>query len=101
MERMEKNGVEVLPKNVVAAQHSGKGQVDWWNKPHYKNPEVQKYSTVLFVPPTPGGALAKQMQLRETQINSGTDDRIKVVERGGQKLKSILVQNKIDQGVVL
>ena len=69
----------------------GKGQVDWWNKPHYKNPEVQKYSTVLFVPPTPGGALAKQMQLRETQINSGTDDRIKVVERGGQKLKSILV----------
>ena len=70
----------------------GKGQVDWWNKPHYKNPEVQKYNTVLFVPPTPGGALAKQMQLREIQINSGTDDRIKVVERGGQKLRSILVQ---------
>lgn len=26
MERMEKNGVEVLPKNVVAAQHSMSGQ---------------------------------------------------------------------------
>ena len=25
MERMEKNGVEVLPKNVVAAQHSDIG----------------------------------------------------------------------------
>ena len=77
---------------ILDQKQRGKGQADWWNQPHYKNPEVQKYDTILFVPPTPGGALAKQMQVRENQINSGTEDRIKIVERGGIKLKRILVQ---------
>ena len=70
----------------------GKGRVDWWNKAHYSNKENPKYDTILFVPPTPGGRLAKQMQLREAQLNFGSDHRIKIVEKSGIKLKNILVQ---------
>ena len=69
----------------------GKGRVDWWNLPHEINPDVPKYTSVLFVPPTPKGELAKMMQSRESAINSGSEIRIKVVESGGPKLKSILV----------
>ena len=69
----------------------GKGRVDWWNLPHDKNPDAQQYTSVLFVPPTPRGELAKKMQSREAVINSGSSVRIKVVESGGPKLKSILV----------
>ena len=69
----------------------GKGRVDWWNLPHENNPDVPKYTSVLFVPPTPRGVLAKMMQSREAAINSGSSVRIKVVKSGGPKLKSILV----------
>ena len=31
MERMEKNGVEVLPKNVVAAHLSSDGLISWFD----------------------------------------------------------------------
>ena len=71
----------------------GKGRVDWWNLPLENNPDVQKYTSVLFVPPTPRGELAKLMQSREAAINSGSSIRIKVVESGGPKLKSILVNH--------
>ena len=46
----------------------------------------------MFVPPTPGGRLAKQMQIREAQLNFGSNHRIKIVEKTGIKLKNILVQ---------
>ena len=69
----------------------GKGSVDWWNLPYENNPDVPEYTAVLFVPPTPRGVLAKMMQSREAAINFGSSIRIKVVESGGQKLKSILV----------
>ena len=64
-----------------------KSRIDWWNK---KGPI--KYSTVLFVPPTPGSALCKKMQAVEKSINMNSSSRIKVVEKGGKKLKDILVQ---------
>ena len=86
----------ILPKDrstIISDQKQrGKGRVDWWNKAHYSNLETQKYDTVLFVPPTPGGRLAKQMQIREAQLNFGSSHRIKIVEKSGIKLKNILVQ---------
>ena len=92
----DKTGIRPLYRDktrIISDQKERKkGEIDWWNLPHYKNPEVTKYTTVLFVPPTPGGSLAKQLQSREAQINSGSNVRIKVVETGGPKLKSILVQ---------
>ena len=46
----------------------------------------------MFVPPTPGGRLAKQMQIREAQLNFGSNHQIKIVGKSGIKLKNILVQ---------
>ena len=60
---------------------------NWWKK---KGGE--KYTSVLFVPPTPGGELAKLIQAREAQLNTDSGTRIKVVEGKGTKLKDFLIK---------
>ena len=74
-------------------KEKGVGVIDWWNKAYYEDSNKQRFSTILFVPPTPGAKLAKQMQKREAELNAHSDTRIKVVETGGHRLKHILVQN--------
>ena len=51
---------------------------NWWNTTKSK---IQ-YKTVLFVTPTPGGQLMKQLQKRESELNKNGQERIKIVERG-------------------
>ena len=63
-----------------------KKKVNWWNSEKSK---VQ-YKSVLFVTPTPGGVLAKELQKREEELNKNANGRIKVVEKGGLKIKDIL-----------
>ena len=47
-----------------------------------------KYKSILFVPPTPGGILAKQLKKnREEELNRHREDRIKKVAKGGLKIK--------------
>ena len=65
----------------------GRQLYNWWNR---KGSSTQKYDTVVFVPPTPGSKLAKLMQRKEAAINSNGDTRIKIIERGGIKLKHII-----------
>ena len=43
----------------------------------------------MFVPPTPGGALAKELKKREEELNRGSENRIKIVEKGGVKVENI------------
>ena len=52
-------------------------------------------------PPTPGSQLAKLMQRKEASINSAGDTRIKIVERGGIKLKHIITSSKASSGPFL
>jgi hypothetical protein len=59
---------------------------NWWNTQKSK---IQ-YKSVLFVTPTPGGVLAKELQKREEELNKNTKERIKIVEKGGLKMKDIL-----------
>ena len=59
---------------------------NWWNTE--KN-EIQ-YKSVLFVTPTPGGVLAKSVQKREEELNRNNPERVKVVEKGGLKVKDII-----------
>ena len=61
-------------------------KLNWWNHARSK---VQ-YKTVLFVTPTPGGELMKEVQQREEELNRNSDERILVVEKGGLKIKDIL-----------
>ena len=58
----------------------------------YKNNEDSKYKTVLFVPPTPGSRLAKELQIREEELNKFNTERIKIVETGGPKIGELLTQ---------
>ena len=63
---------------------------NWWNT---KQSKVQ-YKNVLFVTPTPGGVLMKELQKRITELNKNDEDNVKVVEKGGLKLKNILCSKK-------
>ena len=59
---------------------------NWWNT---KNSKLQ-YKSVLFVTPTPGGELARELRRREAELNKHSGERIKIVEKGGLKIKDIL-----------
>ena len=48
------------------------------------------YTTTLFVPPTPGSGLKNLLQQAEARVCQGTGTRIRVVERAGRTLKSML-----------
>ena len=51
---------------------------NWWNTQKSK---IQ-YKSVLFVTPTPGGLLAKELQKREEELNKNNKERITSVEKG-------------------
>ena len=54
-------------------------------------PKEIEYKSCLFVPITKGGKLLKEMKKREEEINRNSDERIKIVEGGGVKMKDLLV----------
>ena len=58
----------------------------WWNRGSVK------YSSVVFIPATPGGILAKQMREREEILGKDSKFRLKIVEKGGKKMKDLLVK---------
>ena len=62
-----------------------KKKLNWWNN---EKAQIQ-YKTVLFVTPTPGGVLAKQLRQREEELNHNSKDRIKKEEKGGMTMKDI------------
>ena len=51
-----------------------------------------EYTTVLFVPITKGGILAKEVKKRLEELNRNSKERFKVVESGGIELKSLLIK---------
>jgi hypothetical protein len=55
----------------------------------------------LFFTPTPGGVLAKELQKRKEEMNKNTKERIKIVEKGGIKMKDILALKKTFQKIKL
>ena len=46
----------------------------------------------MFVPPTPGGELAKKLKKRETELNLGKDMNIRFIEKPGIKMKNLVVK---------
>ena len=59
---------------------------NWWNSAGSK---IQ-YTSVLFVTPTPGEVLLKAVRKREQELNGNNKERVKIVEKGGLKMKDIL-----------
>ena len=66
-----------------------KKKLNWWNSEKSKT----HYKSVLFVTSTPGGILAKELSKREEELNRNSQDRIKIEEKGGLKIKDILGSN--------
>ena len=58
---------------------------NWWNS---TKSNVQ-YKSVLFVTPTPGGVLAKEVRTRLQELNKNSKEKIKVEEKGGVKIKDM------------
>ena len=87
----DSNGVKPMYRNrewnkEERQTHKSKKRSNWWNTDKSKT----QYKTVLFVTPTPGGQLMKELQKREAELNKNNQDRIKIVEKGGLKIKNIL-----------
>ena len=49
-----------------------------------------EYTTVLFVPITKGGTLAKEVRQREYELNKNCKIRIKIIESEGGPTKTFL-----------
>ena len=47
----------------------------------------------MFIPPPPNGTLAKLLRKREAELNGKSNMCIKIVEKGGPKIKRILVKS--------
>jgi hypothetical protein len=87
----DKNGVKPLYRSRDWNKEEriiskSKKKFNWWNTEKSK---IQ-YKTVLFVTPTPGGVLAKELKKREEELNRNNQERIKIEEKGGLKIKDIL-----------
>ena len=76
-------------RNEREAAKSAK-RFNWWNTAK----STIKYKSVLFVTPTPGAVLAKDVRKREAELNRNTDERVKIVEKGGLKVKDMLCSKK-------
>ena len=63
-----------------------KKKLNWWNIEKSKI----KYKSILFVTPTPGGVLLKDLEKKEAELNKNADERIQMVEKGGLKINDIL-----------
>ena len=61
-----------------------KKKLNWWNTEKCKT----QYTSVMFVTPTPGMVLVKALQKREEELNKYRNERVKMVEKGGLKIKS-------------
>ena len=66
---------------------------DWWKKSFNVGKTKKEHTAVLFVPPTPHGGLAKALRKREAELNSQSEMSIRIIEKGGIKMKSILTQS--------
>ena len=91
MQEDDKNGIKPMYRSrdwnaEERKRHKNEKKLNWCNT---KNSKIQ-YKSVLFVAPTPGGTLAKELRQREEELNKHSDERVKIVEKGGLKIKDIL-----------
>ena len=61
---------------VEAKLKKNRSSSDWWKAPDTIS---KQFTSVLFVPPTPGGELAKRLKKHETELNSGNKMNVQPV----------------------
>ena len=90
----DKNGTKPLYRNRTWNRDQRlKSKENKRNKWYKNSTKTEKcYKTVLFVPPTPGSGLLKEMRNREEELNRFNTERIKIVEKGGTKIEKLLTK---------
>ena len=91
MEEEDKNGIKPLYRSaqwekLERIERKNHKKLNWWRS---TKGQVD-YNSLLFVPPTPGGELLKELEKREIELNKNSDDRIKMIETGGIKMETML-----------
>ena len=88
----DKSGVKPLFRNRSWNKENRMQAKESKKKHWYKNTQNSEtnYKTILFVPPTPGSILLKELRQREEELNKNNEERIKIVEKGGVKIEKML-----------
>ena len=76
-------------KEEILKAKKGKSKTPWFRQ----SGREELYNSVLFVPYTPGSALAKRIRSLEAANSQGRESRIKVVESAGMTLINALSNN--------
>ena len=79
----DKSGVKPLFRNRSWNKENRMQAKEAKKKHWYKNIQNSEtnYKTILFVPPTPGSILLKELRQREEELNKNNEERIKIVEK--------------------
>ena len=77
----DKNGTKPLFRNrqwneKERLEIKKNNKVNWFNRGKGYDKSKIVYKSVLFVPPTPNGELAKQLKEREEELNKNSSERI-------------------------
>ena len=89
----DKNGTKPLYRNRDWNRENRlKSKEDKRNNWYKTLTKSEIYKTILFVPPTPGSGLLKELKIREQELNRNKRERIKIVEKGGLKVEKILTK---------
>ena len=86
----DKKGIKPLHRNreqmLIDKRAKSSSGKNWWKKGKIS------YNTVLYIPATPNSTLAKMIKKRERELNSNSNLRIKILEKGGTKFKNKIVK---------
>ena len=63
---------------------------NWYKIDKNSEKSEKQFTSILFVPPTPGSELLKDIKKRDEELNKNEKDRIKFVEKGGIKIEKLL-----------
>ena len=91
MIKEDRNGIKPLYRDRNWKSEERQAEKQTKKRNWFRN-ENSMYKTVLFVPPTPGSQLAKELQKRENELNKYNEERIKIVESGGVKIEELLTK---------
>ena len=86
------NSTKNTEKQTKCRQTSPKDKVPRQKIKKTDSPKDRNPSAVIFIPRTKGGELAKRIREKEIELNKHTIQRVKIIERNGDRLQHVLVR---------
>ena len=85
----QKSGRPIHRSNDWEGRRSVRRRTSWFQP----GGEGSEFSSVIFVPSTPGSMLAKTLQRQEADNNQGRTHRFRIVEKAGVSVRNLLAKN--------